>query len=143
MLDSCPTVSFGDAQERPEEFLISLLMAVLSSIQILDFLLMLCLSGTKRNVFRFLIIYLIPVLIASNILKPLLKGPRPELSCTDKYGMPSGHSTAAGIIFITVMIFYRQKILASVKIPLLYGIMMPMQAYSRIYLHYHTVEQVI
>mmetsp|Transcript_34772 Transcript_34772/g.34432 ORF Transcript_34772/g.34432 Transcript_34772/m.34432 type:complete len:186 (-) Transcript_34772:44-601(-) len=129
--------------ERPAEFMISLFMAVLSSTQVFDIILMVYLARTKSNRIHVLIAYLTPVIITSQILKPYFQDPRPALSCIHGYGMPSGHSTAAGAVFVTAITLYLQKVISSFDLALLYGIMMPVQAYSRIYLHYHSEAQVL
>ena len=65
--------------------------------------------------------------------------PRPPLSCSDSYGMPSGHATLAGILICSSILMYKQKLstdLLSTIVICLYAINM---AYSRIYLNYELI----
>ena len=143
MFSACPTVPFSDFEERPGEFITSLWMALVSSNQVWDLILVIILAGSLKNRINFLIAYLTPVIITSQILKPFFKGPRPPLSCIHAYGMPSGHSTAAGAIFIALIVLYQNRRIKSFNFTVIYAALMVNEAYSRIYLHYHTVHQVI
>ena len=57
--------------------------------------------------------------------------------------MPSGHATAAGVIFITSILFYAKKRITYLWFSVFYCVLMLNECYSRIYLHYHTKEQVM
>uniref|UniRef100_A0A7S3NW47 Phosphatidic acid phosphatase type 2/haloperoxidase domain-containing protein n=1 Tax=Euplotes crassus TaxID=5936 RepID=A0A7S3NW47_EUPCR len=118
-------------------------MALSSATLVFDILLMVILAKTWGNRANVLIAYLTPVLLGNFVLKQIFQDPRPDLACSTTYGMPSGHSTAAGAIFITVMVLHQQHVISSSHFTLFYGLRMPLQAYSRIYLHYHTVRQVL
>ena len=90
---------------------------------------------------------LIPIYIASyiseNILKPYFQQPRPPLSCIDSYGMPSTHATLSGVYIIWVIYCYAKGLDVSVEWTIFLSIFAVNNAYSRIYLNYHTEEQVI
>mmetsp|Transcript_868 Transcript_868/g.742 ORF Transcript_868/g.742 Transcript_868/m.742 type:complete len:113 (+) Transcript_868:84-422(+) len=57
--------------------------------------------------------------------------------------MPSGHSTAAGVIFSAIIVLFLNKRVRSLPFTFLYAALMVNEAYSRIYLNYHSLEQVI
>ena len=140
---ACPTVPLSDFSERPWEFLVSLEMAIVSSNQMWDFIIILALFGTMRNRLFFLITYLVPTLLTSQVFKPFFRDPRPILSCISGYGMPSGHSTAAGVIFAATIVLYSRGWIRSFWFAVFYCALMVNEAFSRIYLHYHTEHQVI
>lgn len=139
---ACPTVPFSDFEERPIEYLVSLEMAIVSSNQIWDLLFTLLLCGSFKNRIHFAIAYLIPVGLTSKVFKPFFKGPRPILSCIHTYGMPSGHATAAGVIFAASLILYAKGQIRHLGITIFMCLLVVNEAFSRIYLHYHTEQQV-
>ena len=140
---SCPTVPFSDFESRPIEFMTSFEMALASANLRYDLLIMLILVGTWKNRFHMLIIYLIPLILTEVILKPIIQQPRPPLAWIDTYGMPSGHATSAGVIFVTIIILHSIGRIRSQWFAVFYSLFMINQAYSRIYLHYHTIAQVL
>ena len=81
-------------------------------------------------------------LINEQVFKPIFKQPRPELACIDSYGMPSGHATLSGVYFVWAIYCYVTKIGNSLNNTLAMCIFTINNGYSRIYLHYHTVQQV-
>ena len=140
---ACPTVPFSDFSERPLEFLISLWMANSSAFQLYDFLIVLFLLGTKLNRFHFVISFATSTLLVNGVFKEYFNQPRPALSCIHGPGMPSGHSTAAGAIFTTIIILYSKGWIKNQRFVVLYCLFLMNEAYSRMYLHYHTEGQVI
>ena len=140
---ACPTVPLSEFLSRPLELLVSLEMALVSSNQAWDFLLILFIAGSFRNRINFTISYLVPTLLTSQVFKPFFRDPRPVLSCIYGYGMPSGHSTAAGAIFSAVIVMYARGRIRNGWFALFYCLLMINVGYSRIYLHYHTKAQVL
>lgn len=82
-------------------------------------------------------------------LKHVIMQPRPDGSCDDSFGMPSGHS----MVSIGTFVWYASKgamHIARTGYHHRFGISLAMHGglwlpvpYSRIYLRYHTVEQVL
>mmetsp|Transcript_13517 Transcript_13517/g.15161 ORF Transcript_13517/g.15161 Transcript_13517/m.15161 type:complete len:170 (+) Transcript_13517:125-634(+) len=118
-------------------------MAFASANLIYDGIIMLILVGSWRNRIHMLFIYLVPTMLNELILKNIFQQPRPSLACVTSFGMPSGHATSAGVVFVTIFTLHTIGRVKSIKFTIFYCLLMILQAYSRIYLHYHTQEQVL
>jgi len=89
--------------------------------------------------------------INTHILKKAFAESRPADSCTGGYGMPSGHS---GFAIGLAMWLIWEIVLLHDKVPfkkgkgyklmtLLYFFMAPLISISRVYLHYHSMKQIL
>jgi len=134
----------------PNYDFLSLLMAFYSYIPIVLFPCLFFWFVYKRTTPPLLAmsIFLFAVLFNEGILKPIIRQPRPVGSCACSYGMPSGHSDLA-FLFMTWVVLecvfplnlewgLRRRVFYSALVVAL-GAPIP---YSRVYLLYHTPEQV-
>ena len=130
--------------DKPAEFLISLWMAIVSANQVYDFIFILyCHRKNISNLIKFITFYTTSILFLTLVLKPYFKGPRPDEACIHSNGMPSGHSAAAGMNFMFAILLFRKGWMQNKNLCVAFCFLMVNEAYSRIYLYYHTVEQVI
>ncbi|CAI2377571.1 unnamed protein product [Moneuplotes crassus] len=141
--DNCPILTWDKFSEMPLQYLISLEMALTSAQLYFDLLIMLNFARTKWNRIHLGAIYAFILLSSELILKPFFQQPRPEGSCIDGYGFPSGHATSSAIIIIFILTLYSKGWIRSRLFVTVYILLMLNQSYSRIYLNYHSVEQVI
>ena len=98
---------------------------------------------TIKNIILLFINCTVPLLFLSLVLKPFFHHGRPDLSWIHSNGMPSGHSAAAGINFWVAILIYKKGWISSQRLCIAFCFLMVSEAYSRIYLYYHTVAQVI
>ncbi|KAJ5080233.1 hypothetical protein M0811_03717 [Anaeramoeba ignava] len=99
--------------------------------------------------FYFMILALSISLWNDVILKNIIRQERPEGACSNSFGMPSGHSVSSLCFFtwFTLEILFGSRKNYSKKMKLfiisLIGILLLPVPYSRVYLGYHSKEQVI
>jgi hypothetical protein len=80
------------------------------------------------------------------LIKGVLRDPRPNFICNQQFGNPSNHATFFSSLI--TWIFMEQVLLESklrfskVLLKLFLIVIYPFILYSRIYLNYHTFEQV-
>uniref|UniRef100_A0A7S3KH36 Phosphatidic acid phosphatase type 2/haloperoxidase domain-containing protein n=1 Tax=Euplotes crassus TaxID=5936 RepID=A0A7S3KH36_EUPCR len=118
-------------------------MAVASFSILFDAIIVISNAKTWRNKRNLIFVYLIPFILNETLLKNYFKQPRPALACVNSYGMPSGHATSASTNFVMVSMLLMKGMMKRPNVGHFYLFWMPLQAYSRIYLHYHTVDQVL
>ena len=146
-LSSCPT-KIMDLKNLNSSDYYEIFMILLSSTAYpCCFFILLCGSYFKTT--RLILIFIMQVLqnFLINILKDLIKDPIPNFKCNKEFGYPSNHSsfyTCLIIWFIIEEIFTERKKQFKYKILLvpLY-IIYPFIVYSRYYLNYHSMKQVI
>ena len=143
--DSWPTVPFSDFDTRPAEFIISLQMAIVSTIPFLlitAFLILYLI--TRRIKFGSLVLAsIVAAFLTELVLKPIFRDPRPPLACITSYGMPSGHATLSGVFIAWAVMAYSHSLLKDINSAILLWLFALNNAYSRIYLNYHTRNQVL
>ena len=144
MFAAWPTVTSSEFWDKPFEFLFSFFMAIVSSNQVNDVLVLLYFHRKNcMNLAKFALIFIITTLFNALFLKPLFHQPRPDLGWIHSNGMPSGHSAASGINFWVAILLYRKGWILSKRICVIFWFLMMCVGYSRIYLYYHTTAQVI
>ncbi len=81
------------------------------------------------------------------LMKGLLRDPRPNFICNQQFGNPSNHATFYSslitMLFMEYVLLESKFRLSNFFLKLLLIIIYPFILYSRIYLNYHTIEQVI
>ena len=96
-------------------------------------------------------ILLLILIIIENIfvifLKVIIQQPRPNYLCNKEYGFPSGHTSFCTCIlfwFILEEFYIHKKLRFKYKnILIIFCIIYPFILYSRYYLNYHNIEQII
>lgn len=142
--DACPTVPWTDFEQKPVEYLVSMEMAITSTMPfMLFFLFTFYFLFTWRKKYLALLLGLaIAGGINELIFKPYFKQPRPPLACSTSYGMPSGHSVMSGVYLVWAIYCFAFRFNKCFHFTVALCIFAINNAYSRIYLHYHTVQQV-
>ena len=146
-LSSCPTRIINFTNPSSDDFHEILMIILSSSPYAASFIILLC--GTYYRTTRSVLILLM-VLIQNfmvEFLKNNLRDPRPNYKCNHQFGNPSNYTcfyTCIIIWFILETFFTEKKHQFQYKKYLfpLY-IVYPFIIYSRYYLHYHTIEQII
>jgi len=81
------------------------------------------------------------------LMKGLLRDPRPNFICNQQFGNPSNHATFYSSLITMLCMEYvllESKFrLSNIFLKFLLIIIYPFILYSRIYLNYHNIEQVI
>ncbi|KAJ6242175.1 dolichyldiphosphatase 1 [Anaeramoeba flamelloides] len=109
-----------------------------------------CFFVLRRLTFFLIIFWGVLIAIWNEaILKNIIRQPRPEGACRSSYGMPSGHSVFA-IFFLVwaileIIFGTRKKWRPGTKVAVIFVFLINtvLIPYSRVYLGYHTVAQVI
>ena len=143
--DSCPTVQFSQLDDNPAEFFVSMIMAITGTLPFVTIIILglLMLFTCKRRYETLLIVLIVPSVITEMILKPYFHQARPPLACITSYGMPSGHATLSGVFICWALFAYHNKIITNFDHIIVIWLLSINNAFSRIYLNYHTKEQVV
>jgi hypothetical protein len=146
-LNSCPTKNISIYEIPTADTLYELAMVGLSiSPYFTSFLLLIsvCLFRTTRGVLIMMMIFMQNMII--EFLKGNLRDPRPNYECNKQFGNPSNHAcfyTSLTVWMALELIFLERKYrFSSTLLKSLLFIISPLILYSRIYLNYHSVEQV-
>ena len=128
--------------------IIEILIISSSLVPYLIVLILLCLAiyiRTSRSFLLLLLIIIEDTLV--NFLKIIIQQPRPNYLCTKEYGFPSGHTSFCTCILFWFILeeFYIPKPLQFKykNILIIFGIIYPFILYSRYYLNYHNIEQIV
>jgi hypothetical protein len=146
-LNSCPTKHISIYHIHTADTLYELAMVGLSiSPYFTSFLLLIsvCLFRTTRGVLIMMMIFMQNMIL--EFLKGNLRDPRPNYECNKQFGNPSNHAcfyTSLIVWMALELIFLERKYrFSSTLLKSLLFIISPFILYSRIYLNYHSVEQV-
>ena len=143
LLDSCPTYQIDQFNDFPQATVWSQIMAYSSvaPFAILPYFFFMIIYWNTYKAQRNMGL-LLAIAIAMNelLIKNLIKQERPVGACADSYGMPSSHAAIMAILFI----YYINQASTSGQyrnafVVFFLGVM---TCYSRIYLGYHSKEQV-
>jgi hypothetical protein len=146
MLNSCPSKQVSLFSLDPDN-LFELLMVALSISPYLTsflFLVSTIYFKTTRGVVIFVMIFAQNLMI--EFLKGSLRDPRPNFRCNQQFGNPSNHATfftslISWIIMEHIILIKRFRFsFWPIKLILIFAY--PFILYSRIYLNYHSSEQV-
>ena len=147
LMSCCPTKelhyfppSLGDLTE--------LFMILLSATPFPTVFLLLCLAAycrTSRSCLLLIMIFLEYFIVIA--LKEIIRDPRPNYLCNQEYGYPSGHSCFFSCLlfwFITEEICAPESYQFKYRLYLIpFGLIYPFLLYSRYYLNYHSLGQII
>lgn len=147
MLNSCPSkpINFNNLASTDIQEIIMVALSI--TPYPLSFIILL--SGTyyrtTRSIFILVMTFIQNFIV--EVIKNNLKDPRPNYKCNQQYGNPSNHTsffTCILVWFIMEELFTPRlyKIKNKKFLVPLYGLY-PFVIYSRVYLHYHTWEQII
>ena len=144
---SCPSKVINYFSPSTSD-IIEILMISSSLIPYLIVLILLCLAiyiRTSRSFLLLLLIIIEDTLV--NFLKIIIQQPRPNYLCTKEYGFPSGHTSFCTCILFWFILeeFYIPKTLQFKykNILIIFGIIYPFILYSRYYLNYHSIGQIL
>lgn len=148
MFNSCPTRKINYTRPFNSKDIHEILMVIFSlSPYPISFLLLTAGTyfRTTRSILILMMIFIQNFLV--EILKNNLKDPRPNYKCNLHYGNPSNHATFFTSLitwFIMEYIMLKRKYLFQYKTVLFcLFTMFPFVIYSRLYLKYHSIEQII
>ncbi len=146
-LNSCPSRHISDNSIYSQENFFEIAMVVLSTSPYFTSFIMLisvCIFRTTRGVLLMMMVFMQNMII--EFLKGSLRDPRPNFECNKQFGNPSNHAcfyTSLSIWMILELIFLERKFRFSYTgLKLLLFVITPFILYSRVYLNYHSVEQV-
>jgi hypothetical protein len=146
MLNSCPSKPINLFDLNIETYFEVLMVLLSMSPYFISFILLLSASyyKTTRSVFLFIMIFGQNFVI--EVIKGVLRDPRPNHKCNQQFGNPSNHATFYSSLITWILmelIMLKSKYrLDGTKIKLSLFIVYPFILYSRIYLNYHSFEQV-
>ena len=143
----CPTKSINYFPPSSSDFF-EIIMILLSLTPYPIVFLLLCLAAylrTSRSVFLLGLVFVENLLVS--FLKIIIQEPRPNYLCNNEYGFPSNHSCFFTCILFWFILeeFYTQKELQFKykSIIFIIFIIYPFILYSRYYLNYHSIGQII
>jgi hypothetical protein len=146
MLNSCPSKQISFLSLEWENIFELIMVALSISPYAISFLFLIGTTyyKTTRGVVLFVMIFAQNLII--EFLKGSLRDPRPNFKCNQQYGNPSNHATfytslMAWIIMEHLMLEKKFRF-SNWMIKILLFISYPFILYSRIYLNYHSQEQV-
>ena len=146
ILNSCPSRPIDIFQiGQAELFEIAMVMLSMSPY-IASFLCLL--STTYYKTTRGVVILM--MIISQNFMIEIIKGslrdPRPNYKCNKQFGNPSNHATFFTSLIIWVLmeqfLLHRRFRFSNLALKLLLFFSFPFIIYSRVYLNYHSTEQV-
>ena len=144
---SCPTKKINYFNPSKSDF-IEILMIILSLTPypvVFIFLSLTAYFRTSRCFFVLALVFIENFLVF--FLKMIFQEPRPNYLCNNEYGFPSNHAC-----FFTCILFWfileefnvSKKLQFKYKnILIIFGIIYPFILYSRYYLNYHNIEQIV
>ena len=145
--DSCPTKSINYFPPSSSDFF-EIIMITLSFTPYPVVFLLLCLSAylrTSRSIFLLGLVFAENSLVA--LFKLIIQEPRPNYLCNNEYGFPSNHSCFFTCILFWFILeeFYIQKNfqIKYKNVIFILFIIYPFILYSRYYLNYHSVGQIV
>jgi membrane-associated phospholipid phosphatase len=148
MLNSCPSKNLSIRSLDNNDELFEILMVLLSvSPYVVSFLILVSIPLFKTTRSAFILLMIFGQNFIIEILKGSLRDPRPNFKCNQQFGNPSNHATfysslATWILMEHILLDAKFRFkYASIK--LLLFVSYPFILYSRIYLKYHSGEQVI
>ena len=144
-LDAWPSVMPKEFPNKPFQYILSLELAIVNSLPLLIAIGFVITFLIFRKKIYFLWIASIIVALLSNELmfKPMFHQKRPEGSCSNSYGMPSGHSCFSGIFITWALFTYYKKHWTSRVLTWLLVLFGMNNMYGRLYLHYHSLLQIL
>ena len=143
----CPTKIINYFSPSQSDF-IEISMIALSLTPYPVVFLLLCLAAylrTSRSLLLLALVFIENFIVVA--LKLIIQEPRPNYLCNYEYGFPSNHSCFFTCILFWFILeeFYTPKVL-QIKyksILIIFAIIYPFILYSRYYLHYHSIKQII
>ena len=146
-MSCCPTKTINYFHPYKSD-LIEISMILLSSTPYPVVFLLLCLAAyfrTSRSLLILIMVFLENFLVM--FLKSVIQEPRPNYLCNGEYGYPSNHScffTCILFWFLAEEIFTPEFYQFKYRVYLIpFGIIYPFILYSRYYLNYHSLGQII
>jgi membrane-associated phospholipid phosphatase len=147
MLNSCPSKKISLFNSEWENLFELVMVALSISPYAISFLFLVGTTyyKTTRGVVIFVMIFAQNLII--EFLKGSLRDPRPNFKCNQQFGNPSNHATfytslMAWVIMEHLMLEKKFRF-SNWMIKILLFVAYPFILYSRIYLNYHSQEQVI
>ena len=146
-LSSCPTKIINFENPSKEDFHEIIMIILSCSPYPASFIILLC--GTYYRTTRSVLILLM-VLIQNfmvEFLKNNLRDPRPNFKCNHQFGNPSNYTCFYTCIIVWFILegFFTEKKYQFKYTKFLFPLFIayPFIIYSRYYLHYHTIEQIV
>ncbi|MCQ2816061.1 MAG: phosphatase PAP2 family protein, partial [archaeon] len=146
-LSSCPTKEINYSSLNKED-IFEIMMMIFSSLPyfISLFCLLICsYKKTTRTVFILILIYIQNFIL--EILKNNIRDPKPNYKCTKQYGNPSNNACLLSSLifwFILEEFFIQKEFKIKFNFAFYFLILIfPFMIYSKVYLHYHSWEQII
>ena len=144
---SCPTKIINYFNPSKSDFF-EIIMILLSLTPYPVVFLFLCLTAyfrTSRSFFLLVLVFIENFFIF--FFKMIFQQPRPNYLCNNEYGYPSNHASFFTCIlfwFILEEFYIQKKLRFKYKnILIIFCIIYPFILYSRYYLNYHNIEQII
>ena len=143
----CPTKVINYFPPTKSDF-IEIIMILLSLTPYPTVFLFLCLAAycrASRSIFLLALMFIENFIVI--FLKMIIQEPRPNFLCNNEYGFPSNHScffTCIAFWFILEEFFITKNLQFKYKsILIIFYVIYPFILYSRYYLNYHSIGQII